>query len=247
MTERAIFHSRHDAAADGVIRQRFSELPAIVGRARGYALSVGALAIACATSPTLEERMEHAAELQVHARQFLDAVAAGWKAHHIAKGDSRLIDERRVVIAFAARVADLPVDGLGLSRDDAIDLARESRELVLPALYAIIAVIQQDEGAEIERRMKEMQERAVLVEGMFLEISRIGKMIGFVSINASVEAARAGGASGRAFQVIAKEVRTLALRSADVLAQMKSRVTEETMARHENPVGEIPAPSARKP
>lgn len=216
-----------DLTSDGVIDPRTSDFIAVVGQARGYALSAGALAIACATAVAPEERAALAAELAGCVRRYRDAVAVGARMQRVPLAKSRIPREREIVHAFDARLAALPQGGEGLTRADAIDIARAAREEVVPAIYRILAVIQEDEVAEIERRMAAMREKAAIVDGMFAEMARIGRMIGIISINASVEAARAGGETGRAFQVIAEEVRTLAQRSSEVLAGMKARVIED--------------------
>ena len=219
----------------GVVDPRLSDLPAIIGRARGHALSAGALAIACATATSEAERESLAMELSVHASRFIEAVAAGSRERRVDPGKSRLVPEREIVHAFAARLANLPAGGIGLTRGDAMDLAREARETVNPAIYRILAVIQEDEGKIIDRRLDEMRDKAAMVDALIVEMGRIGRMIGMISINASVEAARAGGESGRAFQVIAEEVRNLARRSSEVLDRIRVRLTEDGPDRPRGP------------
>lgn len=91
----------------------------------------------------------------------------------------------------------------------------------------ILAHLAKLEKDEAETHLARMAEKAALVDGMLTEMGRIGRMISLISINASVEAARAGGESGRSFQVIAEEVRSLARQSSDVLDRMKNRISED--------------------
>ena len=212
----------------GVVDPRLSDLPAIIGRARGHALSAGALAIACATATSDTERVALASDMSIQAQAFIEAIEAGAREQRVAAGKSRLTAERKIVKAFSARLAALPPEGAGLTRDVAVDLARDARETVNPAIYRMLSVIQEDEGLVIDRRLAEIRDKAAMVDPLIVEMGRIGRMIGMISINASVEAARAGGESGRAFQVIAEEVRTLARRSSDVLDRIRSRLAEAT-------------------
>ncbi|MEM1301801.1 MAG: methyl-accepting chemotaxis protein, partial [Pseudomonadota bacterium] len=59
---------------------------------------------------------------------------------------------------------------------------------------------------------------------MFSEVEQIGRMIHLISLNASVEAARAGGESGRSFKVIADEIRNLAQQSAALIDTTRASV-----------------------
>ena len=216
-----------DLIFDGVVAHNASELVADLGRARGHALNAGALAIACATAATPEERAALAAELAIPIAQFRAVIAAGARVQRVPPERSRIKRERTIVHGFDARLAALPRSGVGLTRSDAIELARSAREDVVPAIYRILAVVQEDEAAAAARHLAAMREKAAIVDGMFAEMGRIARMIAIISINASVEAARAGGETGRAFQVIAEEVRDLARRSSEVLAGMKARVIDE--------------------
>ena len=212
----------------------------VISPARGHALFASSLAIACATATTEKERTALAAEMSVYIEQYGAAIAACAEARRVPPERSRVTEERAVVKAFDARLAALPPDGAGLTRDEAMSLAREARDAVVPAIRRILAVLREDERQEEARKLAAMREKAAIVDGMFAEMGRIGRMIRIISINASVEAARAGGDTGRAFQVIAEEVRTLAARSSEVLAGMKARVIED-----QRPSGTADPPPAR--
>ena len=70
---------------------------------------------------------------------------------------------------------------------------------------------------------KQAQDEAVFVRKAMNEIDEISDSINLISINASVEAARAGYA-GRGFAVIAEEIQTLSKRSRTSLRSIKDRI-----------------------
>ncbi len=203
-----------------------STILAAIGPARGFALSIGVLGVICATAPSAEERRRAAAELGSFRQRYCDAIDAAFRGGAGYLDAERISAQRKVVNGFAARMMRIADDGAGLTRAEAVEISETARHAVLPAIYAIIALVEERQDEERAARLARMTEKAELVGGMLTDMARIGRMIGLISINASVEAARAGGASGRAFQVIAEEVRSLARQSADLLARMKERIAD---------------------
>lgn len=198
---------------------------AISGKGRGRAMDVAVAALICAGAASPEERAVRAAEMRAAAVTFRDISAQAREMATDILGD-RAMPDRLKVRAFVARAMALPEDG-AIDRETAISVAEEARDVVLPAINRIISVIQQVEIEALDAHMAEMSRRTALTGRMITEMDRIGKTIGLISINASVEAARAGGESGRAFQVIAQEVRSLATQSADRLARLKREMVAE--------------------
>lgn len=194
----------------------------VVGRGRGFALNISILAMICATAATEEERAVHAAQLRETCDAYRAAMAEARERTSTVLGD-RAMPERLVVRAFSVRVAALSEDGR-IDRATAMEVARVARTEVLPALYRIITVLQGCEMERMEAEFATIAERVAITTRMMAEMDRIGKMIGLISINASVEAARAGGQSGRAFQVIAQEVRALAQQSAAMLGKLRGEM-----------------------
>ncbi|MEM7487961.1 MAG: methyl-accepting chemotaxis protein [Pseudomonadota bacterium] len=192
------------------------------GRARGYALSVGTLAVLCATAESEEERAQHATELCKARDNYIFSIGEARRTGSDLLGD-RAMEHRNVVRNFAARVAEIPDDGR-MSRAEAVELARISREEVLPAIYAIVVVFQGLEMDELRVGIDRLQEKAGMVDRLISEMERITRLINLISINASVEAARAGGVSGRAFRVIADEVRALASQSKGLLGETRTNL-----------------------
>ena len=188
---------------------------AVIGRARGHALCTGQLAILWATAGPDEAEALHA-QFCDHAGRYVSHVRA------VLKAGSRLPVGNRGhsadVTTFADRVSILmQPDTPQMSRDEAEDLARSSRDEVLPAIYAIIMAIQAEEAAEDAERLDALRKRADVLERMIAEVEGIGRTIGLVSLSAAVEAARTQGQEGRVFRRIAAEIRQLSDRASHVL------------------------------
>ena len=206
-----------------------SEVLHLIGDCRGYALAVGALAVACATAESTAERTALAAELTEYRRRYSDSLAEKMRKGPYLGDIAEIAAHRVVVHAFADHIRHLRDDGTEITRDDALELASRARNGVLPAIDAIVDHLALIEQEATRARLERMSEKAAMVDGMLTEMGRLGRMIGLISVNASVEAARAGGEAGRAFQVVAEEVRNLARQSSDVVARMKHRLAEDTI------------------
>ena len=204
-----------------------AEMLVKVGRCRGYTLNCGVLAVLCATSESEEELQRHSDEFQSFRSLFVGHVASNAAVSDYLTARPDLAAPVGIIQKYHADITDIGDDVVRLSRRDAIELARRSRQDVLPALYTVIAAFEASIAEEARADLARVAEKADLVDGMLTEMGRIGRMIGLISINASVEAARAGGASGRSFQVIAEEVRSLARQSSDLLERMKKRIAED--------------------
>ncbi|MEM7642807.1 MAG: methyl-accepting chemotaxis protein [Pseudomonadota bacterium] len=200
-----------------------------VGRARGHALSIGILALLCATAADDDERLSHAADLIRVRDLYIESVREAARLGAARIGD-RVREERAIVHDFAARIAELPLDGR-LDRDAAAALAQTAREAVLPAIYSIVSTYQTLEMEDLQASIDRLADKAKIVDRLLSEIERIARLIGFISINASVEAARTGGVAGRAFQFIAEEVRNLARQTSDMLEQTRERLKQDHVPR----------------
>ncbi|MEM9795985.1 MAG: methyl-accepting chemotaxis protein [Pseudomonadota bacterium] len=219
----------HDTGSDARRQARgldlySSDILAVIGRARGHALNIGTLALLCATAQDDEERAVHATELAETRKLYFGCIDATFSRKHERFDLHAVSAQRTCVEAFRDRVAALDEAGR-IERAEAVDVAAIARNSVLPAIYAIVMAIRARELENEEEKNRRLEEKARLVDDTLVEMERIGRLIGFISINASVEAARTGGEGGRAFQVIAEEVRGLAQRSEELLAQTRSRLT----------------------
>ena len=195
---------------------------ALTGRARGHVLTVAITAMICASATSDEEREIHARELKQAGALYVDYIDRARREAGPGLGD-RVMAERHLVRDFARRVEALPADGR-IGREEALEIADHARNHVVVALYHIIVEMQRDQMEELDDQIRAMSDRARISERMIKEIERIGRTIKLISINASVEAARAGGEPGRTFKVIAQEVRQLSEQSAGMLADLKGKI-----------------------
>ena len=197
--------------------------------ARGVALSMGILALQIATRPQdadpvpeLEEFRQLGASFATRIDGVLPALEHERLKREVEADLAAIRDFRRAASGF---------DGPdGFTRDRAIALATAARREVLPSVSRIMARMQQAETDRQAARDAQTAARAAMLDSLLREMKRIGRMIGMISINASVEAARAGGDSGRSFKAIAEEVRTLAQRSSDLVDRMQQRMADDAAA-----------------
>ncbi|MEO0370047.1 MAG: methyl-accepting chemotaxis protein [Pseudomonadota bacterium] len=81
--------------------------------------------------------------------------------------------------------------------------------------------------AEVKEAMGKIQTSSDKIAHILAVMDDIAFQTNLLSLNASVEAARAGDA-GRGFAVVASEVRSLAMRSAESAQEIRSLITEST-------------------
>lgn len=197
---------------------------------RGTALNCGMLAVLWASAEA-GERAAYADEFLTERQGFLAAIRRNRERCPFVADIAEVAADRERVHAFRIALEALPDDRVDFTLQDARALAHQARKDAVPAMSGMMAHLGSMANAAREDDSRAMSDKAALVDGMLAEMSRIGRTIGLIAINASVEAARAGGASGRTFQVIATEVRDLAQQSADLLEQTKIRLTEDAARR----------------
>ncbi|MGR3490993.1 MAG: methyl-accepting chemotaxis protein [Shimia sp.] len=84
------------------------------------------------------------------------------------------------------------------------------RLIGVPATMELIGLVRAKQKAHDKASRALTKKRIAQLDHMFTEVEEIGQMIHMISLNASVEASRAGGESGRSFKIIADEIRSLA-------------------------------------
>ena len=195
---------------------------------RGLAVNAGAIGITLATATDPNEREQMAAYLGGFIEKFC-AVTKEIAALPIVRAMDRehpgTLEE---ITGFAKDMESLdPSDNYAaLTRDRATTATTRAREKTLPSFYSFIRAFESQRAGFEAQRVKQVKKHAAQLEKMFSEVEDIGRMIHLISLNASVEAARAGGESGRSFKVIADEIRGLAAKSAQLIDSTRSAIRD---------------------
>ncbi|MEM6729750.1 MAG: methyl-accepting chemotaxis protein [Pseudomonadota bacterium] len=193
-------------------------------RGRTLAVNAGAIGITLATAREAEERQEMAAYLGGFIQRFCETVEEALAMPLLKRAGADA--ELKEIEGFAGALGALDASAhfAALTRDLASELTMRAREATLPAFYTLIARFEKERAALEARRQAHLKEQSRQLEKMFAEVEDIGRMIHLISLNASVEAARAGGESGRSFKVIADEIRSLAAKSAHLIETTRAAI-----------------------
>ncbi|WP_147127123.1 methyl-accepting chemotaxis protein [Shimia ponticola] len=193
--------------------------------AQGFALNVGAIVIEVATAPEDERRSLHKL-VQTFCAQFDGAVTAILANPLMKCGDERMGPWRADLDSVSAAFASIPQpdEVIDMTPEMAAGITRCVRVRGVPAILDMTAWVRgfQKEAEAAKKALN--RERMAALDSMFSEVEQIGRMIHLISLNASVEAARAGGESGRSFKVIADEIRSLAQQSATLIDTTRASV-----------------------
>ena len=150
----------------------------------------------------------------------------------MAKGTESLAQETEVVNEKVQRLGGVidiekdEMDKLGASVETMMkfsDNASESIKTLYEITESTTNVIQ-----EVAEQTKQTSESATHINTMLDVIKDMASQTNLLSLNASIESARAGEA-GRGFAVVAEEIRTLAEKSAESAAGIETIVKELTM------------------
>lgn len=187
--------------------------------AQGFALNAAAIFIEVSTAETKEDRADAAEQFRTF-RDFYDkTITSATTGRGIRARDTKADALIQIALEAATRFKGM---------DDTDDYARvpvvEAGRLVkfvrlegVPAIMQLISILSGVKKDHEKAVQAVMQERIKQLDKMFNEVEDIGRMIHMISLNASVEAARAGGESGRSFKVIADEIRGLAQQASDLI------------------------------
>lgn len=116
------------------------------------------------------------------------------------------VDEALAVIApFARWAADItPETAAAIPMPEYDDLALRRAPAQIAALNVVIAALE----ARLKRREDRAQSDRAMASGVASDLQAVAGKINLIALNARIEAARQGDA-GRAFSVIANEIKTL--------------------------------------
>ena len=111
--------------------------------------------------------------------------------------------------------------------DQTSSLASDGRQELEGMQSAMVQLEGATEAAD--RRLSTIQERAAGITGIVSTITAVADQTNLLSVNASIEAEKAGEA-GRGFLVVAREIRRLADRSASATLEIESSVKDVELA-----------------
>ncbi|QPH52811.1 methyl-accepting chemotaxis protein [Pontivivens ytuae] len=199
-TEEDVFHA---PMGDRMLR---------VGLCRGRALLCANIALTAATADSEEERqaLRDGYDMQVQEiRASLDELLPeAERDDHTGE----LRGDIQVIRSVLRRLEDATArsGSLSMSRKTAVALSDAIWHQFSPAISKLINRLGEEEARAASQRLETAGQMRSAVDGIMVEIEQVGLQVRLIALNASVEAARAGGASGRSFGVIAEEIRALA-------------------------------------
>ncbi|MEM1235380.1 MAG: methyl-accepting chemotaxis protein [Pseudomonadota bacterium] len=199
-------------------------------RGRGLAVNAGAIGITLATSVDAKERTEMAIFLGEFKKRFCELTRELLSLGIMRLAGNDHPDELKEIKEFSAEIETLDSSAhfKALTRDRATVITTRARDKTLPAFYIFIRRFEKERAENAGKNAARLRAQADQLEKMFGEVEDIGRMIHLISLNASVEAARAGGESGRSFKVIADEIRSLAAKSAELIDTTREAMREES-------------------
>lgn len=169
--------------------------------------------ISCALNNTLHQ-INHSADAVAQRAESMSV-----DAHGLAKS----------VLAEAQAIEELTSSIGGLSKDMTAnaDNAQKANETVLNVKEQIVS--SNHEMTSLVNAMSDIKQSSSEIQKIVSTIQGIADQTNLLSLNASVEASRAGEA-GKTFAVVAKEIRDLAAKSADAVQQTEELITASHQA-----------------
>ncbi|MEL6691019.1 MAG: methyl-accepting chemotaxis protein [Pseudomonadota bacterium] len=194
--------------------------------AQGFALNAAAIFIEVVTANTPDERSNVAQQFRTFQQLYSKTIRTASKADALKTSDPKI----KALIATAMEI-ETRLNALDGTDDFANALPSAAGELVqfvrlqgVPAIMQLCSTLGGAKKLHDKAVEAVMKERLAKLDKMFTEVEDIGRMIHLISLNASVEAARAGGESGRSFKVIADEIRGLAQQAATLIDTTRAGV-----------------------
>ncbi|MCH2077123.1 MAG: methyl-accepting chemotaxis protein [Rhodobacteraceae bacterium] len=194
--------------------------------AQGFALNAAAIFFEVVTACGPEHRADVAQQFRTFQQLYSKTIRTAAKADALVRGDAKV----KALIGTAMEI-ETRLNALDASDNFANALPTEAGELVqfvrlqgVPAIMRLCSTLGGAKKLHDKAVEAVMKERLAKLDKMFTEVEDIGRMIHLISLNASVEAARAGGESGRSFKVIADEIRGLAQQAATLIDTTRAGV-----------------------
>lgn len=194
--------------------------------AQGFALNAAAIFIEVVTAQEDATRADVAQQFRTFRELYGKVIGSATQAQALAGRDEK-------VAALVSRAQEIKTRFAAFDEVDnfARVPAAEAGHLVnfvrltgVPAIMQLCSILGSTKKEHDKAVQAVMKERISRLDKMFTEVEDIGRMIHLISLNASVEAARAGGESGRSFKVIADEIRGLAQQAAVLIDTTRAGV-----------------------
>ncbi|MEM1235379.1 MAG: methyl-accepting chemotaxis protein [Pseudomonadota bacterium] len=194
--------------------------------AQGFALNAAAIFIEVSTAASAEERADVAQQFRTFRDLYGKTIRDATSNRGLRARDARADGLVKVALEAAERFGALDEheNFAGVPTQEAGKLVNFVRLQGVPAIMQLIGILSSAKKEHDKVLQSVMQERIGQLDKMFTEVEDIGRMIHMISLNASVEAARAGGESGRSFKVIADEIRGLAQQASTLIETTRNGV-----------------------
>ncbi|MEM6277368.1 MAG: methyl-accepting chemotaxis protein [Pseudomonadota bacterium] len=200
--------------------------------AQGFALNAAAIFIEVVTATDAKRRADVAQQFRTFRELYKKTIRGATSGSILDKRDGKIAGLLAKALEIETRFAafDESDDFGSVPAEDAGLLVHFVRLEGVPAIMQLCGVLSGTKKAHDKAVQAVMKDRIARLDKMFTEVEDIGRMIHLISLNASVEAARAGGESGRSFKVIADEIRGLAQQAALLIDTTRSGVLPGTDA-----------------
>ncbi|OVE85996.1 methyl-accepting chemotaxis protein [Natronolimnobius baerhuensis] len=215
-TRRVSLESDHDAMADIAtgLNATLDDLEATISEIQSLADEVDNVGTEVSTSITEIERASEAVS------ESADEISSATDEQN--DRFEGVLDEMSALSATIEEIAST-ADGVAEVSDHAADSARDGRQTADEALDALERL--EDRSTEIVDRIEQLDEELAEVSNIADLIDGIAEETNLLAVNASIEAARAGG-DGSRFAVVADEIRSLAEETSDATTEVDAIVTD---------------------